>query len=79
MNEADAEFVVYDRLLGPRSLTSQIRDNAFVDEAEVSERFRAINTLTVLYRDRPDVPKELALAFVDIAARFENRFYSESQ
>jgi hypothetical protein len=79
MNEADAERIVYDRLLGPHSLSAQVRDNTFVDEVEVNELHRAISALTEFYRDRPNVPKSVALAFVDIAARFENRFYSESQ
>lgn len=79
MDAAEAERIVETRLLGEFSLRVQVRDGDFVNESEVDELLRALNTLTEVYRAQSCVPKILALALVDISAAFDNRFYSPDQ
>jgi hypothetical protein len=79
MDETHAEQVVVDRLLGPRAVPLRLHQGDFVDEAEVAELVGALAVLVQAYRGRPTVPKQVALALVDISARFENRYYSHEQ
>ncbi|WP_277209154.1 hypothetical protein [Isoptericola croceus] len=79
MDETHAEQVVVDRLLGPQAVPLRLHQGAYVDEAEVAELVEALAFLVQAYRGRTMVPKPIALALVDISARFENRFYTQEQ
>lgn len=79
MDEAAAQRAVVDLLLGPDCLPLKIRAGEFVDESDVARLFDALGVLIAAYRGRTTVPKEIALALVDISAHFDNRFYTEVQ
>jgi len=71
--------VVVARLIGPDSLPLQIRGGQFVDEREVAELLDAMRALVGRFTDESAVPKELALATVGTATRFENAHYPQEQ
>ncbi len=79
MDETHAEQMVVDRLLGPQAVPLRLHQGGFVDEVEVAELVEALTFLVQAYRGRPTVPKPIALALVDISARFDNRFYTQEQ
>lgn len=72
---------VYERLIGEYSIPVRIRTRDRVTEEEVNDLFLAIDFLISHYRDQDSVPKNLALAFVDIYAGFSvaKGVYSEDE
>ncbi|GAB7529179.1 hypothetical protein PS3A_15880 [Pseudomonas sp. 3A(2025)] len=81
MDAESAVKLVCARLLGENSIPVKIRTREHVSEEEVNELFFAIDFLIVYYRGQEAVPKELALAFVDIYVGLNSAdaFYDEDQ
>jgi hypothetical protein len=65
---------VDELLLGENSILLQIRARQGLDRARFDQLVKAIEVLIAHYRHRSDVPKQLALAFVDISNYF---YYKE--
>jgi len=81
MDAMIAVELVCASLLGEHSFPVKIRTRHRVTEEEVNELFSAIDFLIRHYRGQNTVPKNLALAFVDIYAGFSvaDGFYSEDE
>lgn len=76
---ADLVAVVVTHLVGDESLPLQIRGGRLVDERAVAELLGAMSALVGRFTGEQSVPKELALATVGIATRFENVHYPQEQ
>ncbi|MET3047512.1 hypothetical protein V8245_04205 [Flavobacterium columnare] len=79
MNKEEAIKNVYNALLSETSIPISIRNMEGVDKIQYEELKKNIIFLIDYYKDRDDVPKKLALAFVDISNYFfvPNLNYSE--
>ncbi|MCC2313562.1 hypothetical protein [Cellulomonas xiejunii] len=71
--------LVVARLVGNNSLPTQVHGGEFVDERQVAELLEAMGALVGRFTSEASVPKELALATVAIATRFENVHYPQDQ
>lgn len=68
----DADLATVERLLiSSDSIPVQLRMHQGIDEDAYLELTGAIERLIEHYASRPDVPKSLALAFVDIGTAFD--------
>jgi hypothetical protein len=81
MNKEISLKIVYERLVGPHSLPISVREMQGVNKKDYQELKCAIEYLIEYYSDKNEVPKELALAFVDIGNYFfvPNLNYSEEE
>jgi hypothetical protein len=81
MNTDNALEIVYQKLLGEDSLPLNIRNMKGVDQDDYNQLINAINFLIDVYKNRTEIPKKLALAFVDIGNYFivPNLSYSEKE
>ncbi|MFK7050541.1 hypothetical protein FLACOL_00241 [Flavobacterium columnare] len=79
MNQEEAIKNVYNALLSETSIPVSIRNMEGVDKVQYEELKKNIIFLIDYYKDRDNVPKKLALAFVDISNYFfvPNLNYSE--
>ena len=71
---AAALAVVDELLLGPDSILVRLRAREGLDPAQYATLVAAVQVLVEHYRGKAEVPKRLALAFVDISNFF---YYSE--
>ncbi|WP_338840523.1 hypothetical protein [Flavobacterium ginsenosidimutans] len=79
METEKALQIVFEKLIEENSIPSKIRNINNVEHAEYCELINAINFLIESYKINPNIPKKLALAFVDISNYFfvSNLNYSE--
>ncbi|GKQ49101.1 hypothetical protein [Pseudomonas syringae] len=78
MNAESAVELVCARLVEENSIPVKIRTRNIVSDEEVGELLQAVDFLISYYKERDDIPKKLALAFVDIYVGFNvvAEFYS---
>lgn len=81
MKENTALEIVYEKLLGENSIPVKIRTMEKLTENEFTELVEAINFLIDYYKNSENVPKKIALAFIDISNFFfvSNLNYSEKE
>ena len=81
MNIKEALEIVEKRLVGIESIPISIRQMKGVDENEYDELINSISFLTDYFREKENVPKILALAFVDVSNYFfvPNLGYSKQE
>ncbi|MDR1284819.1 MAG: hypothetical protein LBJ88_01300 [Campylobacteraceae bacterium] len=81
MNKEISLKIVYEKLIGFNSIPISIREMRGVNIKDYQELKCAIEYLIEYYNDKNDVPKKLALAFVDISNYFfvPNLNYSEKE
>lgn len=81
MKENTALEIVYEKLLGENSIPVKIRTMEKLTENEFTELVEAINFLIDYYKNSENVPKKIALAFIDISNYFfvSNLNYSEKE
>ena len=81
MNLETALQIVDERLLGENSIPVKIRSKEKLSENEYPELITAIHFLIDYYKDTENIPRKLALAFVDISNYFfiSNHNYSEKE
>jgi hypothetical protein len=81
MDKDKALKIVYDKIIGIDSIPLSIREMKGVNADNFQELKSAIIYLIEYYGNKDDVPKELALAFVDISNYFfvPNLNYTERE
>lgn len=67
---------VDELLLGPDSIPVRLRAREGLDAERYQQLVAAIQALIEHYKDKPEVPKQLALAFLDISNFF---FFTEKE
>ena len=79
MNKEEAIEIVYNALLSETSIPVSIRSMDGVDKIQYEELKKSILFLIDYYKNKDDVPKKVAQAFVDISNYFfvPNLNYSE--
>jgi hypothetical protein len=79
MNKEKAIEIVHNTLLSENSIPVSIRNMNGVDKAEYDELKKSILFLIDYYKDKDEIPKKIALPFVDISNYFfvPNLNYSE--
>lgn len=70
MTYTDDLATVERLLIGANSIPVQLRMGEGLDEDSYIELTRALERLIEYYAQRPEVPKSLALAFVDVGTAF---------
>lgn len=81
MEIKEAINIVYDGLVGENSIPTDLRMKNGLDYEKLSRVREAINYLISEYSSKLEIPKKLAIAFVDIygAFQFKKGFYSEKE
>ncbi|MEX3745711.1 MULTISPECIES: hypothetical protein [Lysinibacillus] len=72
---------VYKSILGENSLIIKLRNRQGLDDEEFSQLKDAMKILIDSYKDNEEIPKRLALCFVDISVRFSfnENWYNEKE
>ncbi|PHM60572.1 hypothetical protein Xsto_03862 [Xenorhabdus stockiae] len=73
MNEDIAKNIVFDKLLGENSIPVRLRTKSSFSMDEVEILYNALDFLIDFYHEKTDIPKKLALAFVDVYGAFSFR------
>ncbi|WP_239617283.1 hypothetical protein [Cohnella mopanensis] len=82
MSKEDALNIIYNYILGEDSILVSLRMGDGLNEQHYSQLIEAMKLLTKEYKDKSEVPKKLALCFVDISNFFyfnEGIYSSEVQ
>lgn len=81
MTEQEAVEVIYEGLAGERSIPIKLSLGEGLDKDMLSQVEAAIRFLIERWRDRPEVPKRLAAAFLDLqtAMQWGGNLYSEKE
>lgn len=70
MNREKAIEIVYNALLSEYSIPVSIRGMNGVDKIQYEELKKSVLFLTDYYKNKDEIPKKVALAFVDISNYF---------
>ncbi|WP_228860253.1 hypothetical protein [Xenorhabdus sp. PB61.4] len=73
MNEDIAQNIVFDKLLGENSIPVRLRTKNSFSMDEIKILYHALDFLIDFYHDKTEIPKKLALAFVDVYGAFSFR------
>ena len=76
MDSTTAQTEVDELLLGPNSILVELRSLQGLDPTKYSRLVTAIHTLIDHYKGKTEVPKRLAVAFIDISNYF---YYTEDE
>ncbi|EYF02273.1 hypothetical protein [Chondromyces apiculatus] len=68
MTEQEAITIVVEGLVGARSIPVKLRAREGLDREGVAQVKEALRFLAEQWEGRPDVPRQVALAFVDIGS-----------
>lgn len=71
MTEREAIDTLYEGLVGESSLSAKLRDGRGLDRATLARVKEACEALARMMEGRSEVPKRLALAFVDVQASMD--------
>lgn len=79
----EKEFIkiIEKELIGDNSIPIKLRNEHFFDKSAFEKLVNSINEAIVFYKGVDNIPKRLALCFVDISNYFyvDNNFFSESE
>lgn len=80
-NNNEAIDLIYEGLVGLNSIPTDLRMRKGIDYSKLENIRKAIKFLIKSYSDKDEVPKRLALAFIDIygAFQFKKGFYSDEK
>jgi hypothetical protein len=81
MTTEEALNVIYDGLLGEQSVLVKLRNKEGLDEEKFASIIEAIDVLKIAYKDQENIPKKLALAFLDVSNYFifSDEWYPEEE
>lgn len=79
MKENEAIDIIYEGLIGDKSIPNDLRMNKKLDYHRLENIVSAINFLIIFYKEKSSIPKKLAYCFVDVYGlfQFKQDFFSE--
>lgn len=72
---------IEDYLIGVNSIPNQLRNNHYFDKKSYNELISVLHKVITYYENKNEVPKRLALCFVDISNSFyaNGNYFSEKE
>lgn len=73
--------IIEDELIGVNSIPAKLRNEHFFDKEAFQKLINALEVAIEIFKDQIQVPKKLALCFIDISNHFfvDDKFFSQDE